>query len=44
MKQAGVVVRRPKPQGPLTTDSRLGYGVAPNLLVRQYDVDKPDQV
>ena len=28
----------------MTTDSQHGYAVAPNLLARQFDVDKPDQV
>ena len=44
MNQAGVVVQRPKRRGPVTTDSRHGYAVAPNLLTRQFDVAKPDQV
>jgi putative transposase len=44
MNQAGVAVQRPKRRGPVTTDSRHGYEVAPNLLARQFDVAKPDQV
>ena len=28
---------------PLTTNSRHGYGIAPNLLARQFDVEQPDQ-
>ena len=44
MHQAGVVVQRPKRRGPITTDSRHGYAVAPNLLARQFDVAKPDEV
>jgi transposase InsO family protein len=44
MHQAGVAVQRPKRRGPVTTDSRHGYAVAPNLLVRQFDVAQPDQV
>jgi putative transposase len=44
MNQAGVVVQRPKQHGPVTTDSRHGYAVAPNLLARQFDVAKPDHV
>ena len=44
MNQAGVAVQRPKRRGPVTTDSRHGYAVAPNLLARQFDVAKPDQV
>ena len=42
MKAAGVMVRRPKHPRPLTTDSRQGYGVAPNLLARQVDREKSD--
>lgn len=44
MKEAGVAVRHAKPRGPVTTDSRHGYGVAENILARQFDVAKPDQV
>ena len=44
MRDAGVVVRRRTRRGPVTTDSQHGYAVAPNLLARQFDVDKPDQV
>jgi putative transposase len=44
MHQAGEVVQRPKRHGPVTTDSRHGYAVAPNLLARRFDVAKPDQV
>jgi putative transposase len=44
MYQAGVVVQRPKQRGPVTTESRHGYAVAPNLLARQFDVARPDQV
>ena len=43
MKEAGVSVKRTKRRGPVTTDSRHGYNIAPNLLARQFDVDKPDQ-
>ena len=39
-----MVVRRPTRRRPVTTDSRHGYGVAPNLLARQFDVEQPDQV
>ena len=44
MKQAEVSVRCRKRRGPLTTDSRHGYGIAPNVLARQFDVAQPDQV
>jgi putative transposase len=42
MRQAGVVVQRPKPRGPVTTASRHGYAVAPNRLARQFGVARPD--
>jgi putative transposase len=42
MQEAGVKVQRAKHRAPLTTDSRHGYEVAPNLLARQFDVDEPD--
>jgi putative transposase len=44
MHKAGVAVRRPRRRGPMTTDSRHGYEVAPNLLARQFDVTAPDHV
>jgi transposase InsO family protein len=44
MPQAKVTVRRPKQRHPVTTDSRHGYMVAPNLLARHFAVEKPDQV
>ena len=44
MNQAGVVVQRPTRHGPVTTDSRHGDAVVPNLLGRQFDVAKPDHV
>ena len=44
MHQAGVAVRRPRQRRPVTTDSRHGHPVAPNLLARQFDVERPDQV
>ena len=31
-------------RGPVTTDSRHGYAVAPNLLARQFEVAPPDTV
>jgi transposase InsO family protein len=43
MQEAGVAVCRPTHRRPLTTNSRHGYGIAPNLLARQFDVEKPDQ-
>jgi putative transposase len=44
MRKAGVAVQRPRRRGPLTTDSRHGYEVAPTLLARQFDVTAPDHV
>jgi putative transposase len=44
MQAAGVKVRRPKRPCPMTTDSRHGYGVAPDLLARQFAVEPPDRV
>lgn len=44
MRQAKVTVERPKKRGPVTTDSRHRYAVAPNVLARQFDVEQPDQV
>lgn len=43
MVEAGVSVQRAKRRGPVTTDSRHGYNIAPNLLARQFDVDQPDR-
>jgi transposase InsO family protein len=44
MRQAQVTVERPKKRGPVTTDSRHRYAVAPHVLARQFDVEQPDQV
>jgi putative transposase len=44
MRQAGVVVPRPKPRGPVTTDSHQSDAVAPNLRARQFRVARPAQV
>ena len=44
MRQAKLTVQRRKPRHPVTTDSRHGYTVAPNLLARQFAVAKPNQV
>ena len=41
MKDAGISVKRAKRRAPVTTDSRHGYNIAPNLLARQFDVDGP---
>jgi transposase InsO family protein len=42
MKQAGVSVEGRRRRGPKTTDSRHGYGVAPNLLERNFSVTAPN--
>jgi transposase InsO family protein len=44
MQQAAVTVQRRPKRHPVTTDSRHGYRVAPNLLARQFDVAQPNQV
>jgi putative transposase len=44
MRHAKVMVQRRKPRHPVTTDSRHGSMVAPNLLARQCGVEKPNQV
>ena len=41
MQQAGVSVEGRRRRGPKTTDSRHGYGVAPNMLERNGDVMAP---
>ena len=43
MQEAAVVVRRPTHRRPLPTHSRHGYGIAPNLLARQFAGEQPDQ-
>jgi putative transposase len=42
MKQAGVSVEGRRRRGPKTTDTRHGYGVAPNLLERHCAVTAPN--
>jgi putative transposase len=42
MKEEGISVKRRFSRRPQTTDSRHGYGVAPNLLDRRFDVDRPN--
>jgi putative transposase len=42
-RQAGMSVRRRPRRRPVTTESRHGDHVAPNLLARQFDVAHPDQ-
>jgi putative transposase len=40
-QQAGVAVAGRRRRGPKTTDSCHGYGGAPNLLARPFDVTAP---
>ena len=42
MKDAGVLVKRRQTRKPQTTDSRHGYGVAPHVWDRQFDVMQPN--
>jgi putative transposase len=42
MKEVGVEVKCRSRRRPQTTDSRHGFGVAPNLLERRFDVDRPN--
>jgi putative transposase len=44
MPLAGVSVARQRRRGPQTTESRHGYGVAPNLLERNFAVSAPTVV
>ena len=44
MQQAAVTVQRRPKRSPVTTDSRHRYGVAPNLLAREFDVAQPNHV
>jgi putative transposase len=44
MQDAGLAVRRRTRRGPVTTDSQHRDPVAPNLLARQFEGDKPDHV
>jgi transposase InsO family protein len=44
MQDAGLTVRRRTRRGPVTTNSQHRYPVAPNLLERQFEVEKPNEV
>lgn len=44
MKQNGIRPPRRKRRMPMTTDSRHGYGIAPNLLDRNFEITAPDSV
>lgn len=43
MRELELSVKRRARRRPQTTDSRHGFGVAPNLLERHFDVDYPDR-
>ena len=42
MQEAGVSVRRRRTRTPQTTESHHGYGVAPNVVNRLFDVPQPN--
>jgi putative transposase len=44
MKENGISPPRPRRKVPVTTDSRHRFGIAPNLLARNFDVIAPDTV
>ncbi len=43
MRELGLQARQPR-RYKVTTDSRHWFPVAPNILNRQFDVDKPNRV
>ena len=44
MRQANLVARTRRRRTPQTTDSRHGFAIAPNVLDRQFAVERPNQV
>lgn len=44
MKENGIRPLRRKKRRPVTTDSRHGYGIAPNLLQRAFEADRPNTI
>src|SRR3954465_8512330 len=42
MRENGIPRRKKRP--PITTDSRHGYGIAPNLLQRAFEADRPNTI
>jgi transposase InsO family protein len=44
MKENGIRPPRRKKRPPITTDSRHGYGIAPNLLQRAFEADRPNTI
>ena len=44
MKENGIRLPRRRKRRPITTDSRHGYGIAPNLLQRAFEADRPNTI
>ena len=44
MRENGIRPPRRKKRPPITTDSRHGYGIAPNLLQRAFEADRPNTI
>jgi putative transposase len=44
MTENGIRPPRRQKRPPITTDSRHGDGIAPNLLQRAFEADRPDQL
>ena len=44
MKENGLRPPRRRKRPPITTDSRHGYGIAPNLLQRAFEADRPNTI
>ena len=44
MRENGIRPPRRKKRPPITTDSRHGYGIAPNLLQRAFEADQPNTI
>jgi putative transposase len=44
MKENGIRPPRRRKRPPITTDSRHGYGIAPNLLQRAFEADRPNTI
>jgi putative transposase len=44
MKENGIRPVRRRKRPPITTDSRHGYGIAPNLLQRAFEAERPNTI
>jgi putative transposase len=44
MRENGIRPPRRKKRPPITTDGRHGYGIAPNLLQRAFEADRPNTI